>query len=80
MTGVFVESVTSVEPLSGCEFELVFNTGEKRVFDTVPYLGRGILPSAARSFFVLPRISAKVQRALACRLTRRRITKMKTDL
>ena len=46
MTGVFVESVTFVEPLSGCEFELVFNTGEKRVLDTVPYLGRGMLPSA----------------------------------
>ena len=38
----FVESVTFVKPLSGYKLELVFNTGEKRVFDTVPHLGRGV--------------------------------------
>ena len=37
-----MESVTSVRPLSGYKLALVFNTGERRVFDTLPYLGRGV--------------------------------------
>ena len=40
--GAIMESVTAVKTLSDYKLELVFNTGEKRVFDTVPYLGRGV--------------------------------------
>lgn len=34
--------VTAVRPLEDYQLELSFNTGEVRVFDARPYLGKGI--------------------------------------
>jgi hypothetical protein len=37
-----MESVTSVKPGNDFKLEILFNTGEKRLFDMTPYLTKGV--------------------------------------
>jgi hypothetical protein len=37
-----LEEVTAVSPLTGYKLELRFKSGEHRVFDCTPYLGKGL--------------------------------------
>lgn len=52
-----MQAVTAVKPLEAYHLELIFNTGERRVFDAGPYLNRGVFarlknPELFRQAFV----------------------------
>jgi hypothetical protein len=50
--------VKSVKPLSNFRLDLLFENGERRIFDLSPYLGRGVFSRLQNALFRAARVVA----------------------